>query len=89
MWAVLFSASSPGLRRLRRDADLLPQAHDVQSPTLVVWGEHDVLLSPLSFSRLAERLPHGTKHALADAGHTPPMEAPEEFVQALIGFLKS
>lgn len=83
----LFLFSLPGLRRLRRDADLLPRLGEVTVPALLVWGEHDALLSPASFALLAAALPQVTARPITEAGHTPPMEAPGEFWNALSGFL--
>lgn len=83
----LFLFSLPGLRRLRRDADLWPRLAELAMPALVIWGEHDALLRPSSFSLLASGLPGAVAQPITEAGHTPPMEAPAEFQQALFGFL--
>jgi pimeloyl-ACP methyl ester carboxylesterase len=83
----LVLCSMPGLRRIWRDADLLPYLGRVTAPALVVWGEHDALLRPSSFALLASRLAHGAARPIAQAGHTPPMEAPQEWQRALLEFL--
>ena len=77
----------PGLRRLRRDADLLPLAAGVHVPVLLVWGEHDALLRPAVYQLLAQRLPCVTTCAIADAGHSPQIEAPDDFKRALLAFV--
>ena len=84
-YLVLFSL--PFLSRLRRDADLRPRLKDVAMRTLVVWGEHDALLSPRSFRELAAAIPNATAWPLADAGHTPPVEAADKFNSILMAFV--
>jgi pimeloyl-ACP methyl ester carboxylesterase len=85
-YLVLFSL--PGLSRLKRDADLRPRAGEIAMPSIVFWGEHDTLLSPSSFSRLAAAMPTAVAWPLRDAGHIPPVESPYTFNPALVAFLK-
>jgi len=86
-YLVLFSL--PILSRLRQDADLLPRVGRVTMPVLLVWGEHDARLRPGAFPILSTHLPHAQAMGIADAGHTPPLEAPEEFQAALIEYLRT
>jgi len=84
-YLVIFSL--PGLSRFRGDADLLPYLGKLNVPTLVIWGQRDALLNPSSYPLLAARIPGAMAHPIADAGHTPPMEAPLEFQRTLLDFL--
>ena len=53
-------------------------------PTLVVWGENDGIVSP-DYGRSLARLIPGTRFAtIADCGHHPEIERPEQLA-ALIG----
>lgn len=51
--------------------------------TLVIWGDHDRLLSPLWAHSFASRLPRASVRMVADAGHMPMFEKPA-FVAALV-----
>lgn len=84
-YLVLFSL--PLLSRVKRDADLRPRLKDVAMRTLVVWGEHDALLSPRSFRALAAAIPDANSWPIADAGHTPPVEAADKFRSVLMAFV--
>jgi pimeloyl-ACP methyl ester carboxylesterase len=61
----------------------------VRCPALVVWGERDRIF-PLDHARRLEReLSRGTLVTLPDAGHPPPEERPEAFLQAVLPFLSA
>ncbi len=54
--AIDVKRASPHVLDLLRDLpDLRPRLGSLQTPTLLVWGEHDTLLRPASFSRMAAR----------------------------------
>ena len=55
-------------------------------PVLLVWGEHD-RLSPVHCARdMHERLPDSELVVLGSAGHTVPIERPEQFNDAVLAF---
>jgi pimeloyl-ACP methyl ester carboxylesterase len=84
-YLVLFSL--PGLSALRADADLRPRLAELAMPVMVAWGECDALLRPASFAALAAAIPGCTVLRISEAGHTPPIEAPQQFREALLQFL--
>lgn len=56
-------------------------------PTLIIWGERDVLL-PLTMGKaLAVALPHATFVTLPASGHRPPLSQPMEFSRLVLDFL--
>jgi pimeloyl-ACP methyl ester carboxylesterase len=55
-------------------------------PTLVVVGEHDALLRDVS-ERMAALIPGARFAVIAGAGHSPQVEAPEPWFEAVAGFL--
>lgn len=57
-------------------------------PALVVWGAHDQTILPESGRRAAARLPRSEFVLLADSGHLPMEEQPEEFLAAVLPFLE-
>jgi pimeloyl-ACP methyl ester carboxylesterase len=60
-------------------ADLLARVARHPRPTLVVWGERDLILpaTHLAAARLA--LPHARSHLFPRTGHLPQLERPDEF----------
>ncbi len=52
-------------------------------PQTFVWGDLDPVSGAHVMERLRERLPDATMVALADVGHWPPLEAPDEVVAAV------
>ena len=58
----------------------------IATPTLVLWGDSDPLLSPHEGRRLARELARGTLVVLG-AGHWPHQDLPELFVEHLLDFV--
>lgn len=54
-------------------------------PTVIVWGEKDVLVPRAGLERMASLLPHGELVTWPDAGHSPQLERPDPFVALLDG----
>ena len=69
-----------------RDMDhraLLPK---IKVPTLVVIGRHDPATTPEAGEYLYGNIP-GAQHAVLDAAHISNIEAPQQFNDAVLGFL--
>lgn len=64
----------PGWRRA-----LLEQAIANPVPTLVVWGERDLILPAAHLRAAARALPHVRTHVFGRTGHMPQIERPDEF----------
>ncbi|KAM9133882.1 LOW QUALITY PROTEIN: protein ABHD14A-like [Pangshura tecta] len=62
------------------------QYQQVQTPTLIVYGERDTGLGAQSLQSL-QQLPKHKTVALPDAGHACYLEKPREFHEALLAFL--
>lgn len=71
-----------GQREVLSDAELGALAH----PTLVIWGRRDAFFPPSHAERAAARIPGATVRWIADAGHSPNWEAPDDVARALEGF---
>src|SRR5579883_3313696 len=69
----------------RRDSTKLLSTITV--PTLVLVGENDTLTPPPSALFIHQSIPGSEYHILPDAGHLPPMEAPDLFNSAVDAFL--
>ncbi len=69
--------------------DSRPLLSQIRVPVLVVAGEEDVLIPPDHARAMAEQIPFGRFLLLQRCGHTPSLEAPEEFAQGMQVFLQS
>ena len=78
-----------GLTKMIRDreGDLSPgQLHKIETPCLLIWGEHDKVVPVSTGKRLNKDLKHSKLIILADTGHLVPEERPEEIFQHIINF---
>jgi 2-hydroxy-6-oxonona-2,4-dienedioate hydrolase len=67
---------------------LLDRLSDLQTPTLVVWGERDRVLPPSQAHEAITRLPNnGSLELIPNCGHLPQVEHPERFASSLARFL--
>ena len=57
-------------------------------PTLVLWGEHDGIVTPAYGRAYADLIPGARFQTIARAGHSPHLEQPAAFVDAVVGFLR-
>ena len=64
-------------RRLRR----------VKAPTLVLWGREDGLVPLVYGERYRDRIAGARLVVIDRCGHLPPVERPEAFADAVLGFL--
>jgi pimeloyl-ACP methyl ester carboxylesterase len=60
--------------------------HRIDLPTLLLWGERDGIVTPAYGERWRELVPGARMEIIADAGHYPHWERPEEFVRRLAAF---
>jgi pimeloyl-ACP methyl ester carboxylesterase len=59
----------------------------VSIPTLIVWGREDAII-PVECGELYQRaLPHATLQVIDRCGHSPAIEKPQAFLQAVTTFL--
>jgi 3-oxoadipate enol-lactonase len=70
----------------RKDSvSLLPL---IKVPTLVIVGEKDAITPPAVMKKMADQIPHVFFVQIPDAAHLTPLENPDKFNQALLGFLQ-
>jgi pimeloyl-ACP methyl ester carboxylesterase len=60
--------------------------HRITTPTLVLWGESDRLVTPDYGRKYAALIPGAKFVAIPEAGHSPQAEQPEAFVRAVLDF---
>lgn len=55
-------------------------------PTLVVWGDRDLILPAAHLEAARMLLPHANIHLFRDTGHMPQIERAEELGKLLVDF---
>ncbi|MDN3029108.1 alpha/beta fold hydrolase [Streptomyces sp. S.PB5] len=69
-----------------RAFDVLDRVGEIQVPTLMVHGYHDIQLPLKQMLRMAKAYPDAMVRVI-DAGHELPVEKPEELTRAVEGFV--
>ncbi len=59
----------------------------ITCPVLLVWGEHDAIAPPWCAQQMHDRLPDSELVVLADAGHSPMVEFPDQFNDLALRFI--
>lgn len=70
-----------------RDMDLYPRLDRIQVPTLVVVGDSDLSTPEARGQALVDRI-KGAKMVMVPSAHIAPPEIPEEYLAAILPFLK-
>ena len=78
-----------GWRPYMHDPGLRQWLHRVSVPTLVLWGENDGIVTPDYGVKLDRSLPNARFTLIAEAGHYPQIERPDEVSAAIRGFTGS
>ncbi|BEL07575.1 alpha/beta fold hydrolase [Actinoplanes sichuanensis] len=60
-------------------ADLLARAAGSTKPTMIVWGDRDLILPSRHLAAARVAFPHAQSHMFPRTGHMPQIERPEEF----------
>jgi len=86
--AVDYKRASPNVLNIPRTMSSLgSELHEMETPTLVIWGENDLTLEPRSFPRLVSILPHAVGHPIPDSGHQPHIGKPGLVNRLILDFL--
>ncbi len=59
---------------------------EITCPTLVIWGREDRIIPVPSALRFKEDLPHADLHIIAQCGHSPHLECPEQVAAFIEGW---
>jgi 3-oxoadipate enol-lactonase len=78
-----------GLALVAEEACFEHRLKEVQTPTLILFGEHDKVVPPGNAELLAGVIPHNTVKILPNAGHFYPFDATHAAVEAVVEFLKA
>jgi pimeloyl-ACP methyl ester carboxylesterase len=82
------SAHRAVIRTLRRwdAARIEREAHRIQQPTLLIWGEDDADIPLEHGQRMFRKIPHARLIVFRRCGHLPQEEYPQEFTKLLTEF---
>jgi pimeloyl-ACP methyl ester carboxylesterase len=72
-----------------RAKELSVRVKEIDVPTLVFWGELDVLFHPSNGEHLHAALPQSKLHILPEAGHASWADQPELFADMIIDWVES
>jgi len=64
------------------------ELNQIKQPTLLVWGNNDIITPPFVGQEFHKLIPNSELHFVDKCGHAPMMEVPEEFNAILHKFLK-
>ena len=68
--------------------NLSDKLHQIKVPTLLIWGQQDVITPPFVGEKFKELIENSELHMMDKCGHAPMMERPEEFNEIYADFLK-
>jgi pimeloyl-ACP methyl ester carboxylesterase len=74
--------------KMAQTSDNLPAIKTIQQPTLVLWGEQDLLIPVEHAQHWHDDLPNDTLAILKNMGHVPMEESPKESLEPVLSFLK-
>jgi pimeloyl-ACP methyl ester carboxylesterase len=80
------SAFRPALEAIV-DYDFRDRLGDIRSPTLVVWGEEDMLVPVQDAQEYERQIPAARRLVFEDTGHMPMVERPRTFNDAVLEFM--
>jgi pimeloyl-ACP methyl ester carboxylesterase len=77
-----------GWKPFMHNPSLVHWLHRVTPPTLVLWGDKDRIVAPAYGERLAKAIPGARFAAIANAGHYPQVEQPDQVAAAIETFAR-
>jgi pimeloyl-ACP methyl ester carboxylesterase len=63
------------------------ELHKIKLPTLLIWGNDDIITPPFVGEEFHKLIPNSELHFINKCGHAPMMEVPDEFNIILSAFL--
>jgi pimeloyl-ACP methyl ester carboxylesterase len=68
------------------DPHLSKWMHRIKVPTQVIWGDSDQIFPAGYAAEMAKLIPGATSHVIAQCGHLPQVEKPQEFLKLFRSF---
>jgi pimeloyl-ACP methyl ester carboxylesterase len=86
--ALDYTRTAPGVYNLPSIlSDLTEYLPQINVPTLVVWGDRDQTLTPISFTNMVSAMPHA-KGVSMHAGHVPHQSNAKEYNEIVLQFMR-
>jgi len=73
----------------KKAAAIAERVHEVKIPTLVFWGELEVMFDVSNAKHLDDALPHSKLKILPEAGHLAWSDQPEMFASMVTAWVNS
>jgi pimeloyl-ACP methyl ester carboxylesterase len=88
---AMFAGGQAILRSIRWPSEevLVRIYEHIHTPTLIIWGEGDRVISPTFGARLEKNMPQAVLRTLPGAGHLSFLEKPKDFLELTYSFLSS
>jgi pimeloyl-ACP methyl ester carboxylesterase len=87
MNAALFARDDDAGEEIPLDSPAAERLAEISAPTLILYGDKDVMDVRLAAGHLAATIPGARLAIIPDAAHLPQMERPELFNEIVLGFL--
>lgn len=71
-----------------KTSNSIQKIKNIQQPTLILWGEQDLLIPTKSAYRFQSDLPNSTLVILKNSGHVPMEESPKKSLDSVLSFLE-
>ncbi len=76
------------MARASKNETVRTRLHEIQVPTLLVWGANDAITPPDVAREFEELIPNSELHLIHKCGHAPMLEHPEKFNRIMLHFLR-
>jgi pimeloyl-ACP methyl ester carboxylesterase len=87
MNAALFTRDDDAGEEIPLDPPAAERLAEISSPTLIVYGDKDIMDVRQAAGPLAAAIPDARQAVIPDAAHLPQMERPEVFNEIVMWFL--
>jgi branched-chain amino acid transport system permease protein len=77
------------LPRALAEPNVSDRLGELNTPTLILWGDQDTIIPLQAVKRMQEQIAHSRLEIFPGVGHAPQVEAPEEFARMLALFLET
>jgi len=71
-----------------KTSNSIQKIKNIQQPTLILWGEQDLLIPTKSAYRFHDDIPNSTLVILKKSGHVPMEESPKKSLDSVLSFLE-
>lgn len=74
-------------QNLLETPDRITNAHQVDLPTMIMWGTHDRMIPRSTLELIQNHVPQSQTAVFENCGHSPMEDCPKQFVRSLTDFL--